>query len=201
MDYIFWIVTGYFSGSIPTGYLIGKLKGIDLTRIGSGSTGATNVLRNVGKIAALITLVIDVLKGFIPVYLVMSYFCRGGVPPPLLVVLVGLASILGHSKSVFLKFKGGKSSATGLGILIAISWKVAVISFLIWIVVVFTFRYSSLGSIITCPLVPLWMYLFHMSNVYILFTVVIAVYIVLVRHRDNIKRLIKGTEPKIGQKI
>ena len=201
MDYIFWIVTGYFSGSIPTGYLIGKLKGIDLTRIGSGSTGATNVLRNVGKIAALITLVIDVLKGFIPVYLVMSYFCRGGVTPPLLVVLVGLASILGHSKSVFLKFKGGKSSATGLGILIAISWKVAVISFLIWIVVVFTFRYSSLGSIITCPLVPLWMYLFHMSNVYILFTVVIAVYIVLVRHRDNIKRLIKGTEPKIGQKI
>ena len=201
MDYIFWIVTGYFSGSIPTGYLIGKLKGIDLTRIGSGSTGATNVLRNVGKIAALITLVIDVLKGFIPVYLVMSYFCRGGVTPPLLVGLVGLASILGHSKSVFLKFKGGKSSATGLGILIAISWKVAVISFLIWIVVVFTFRYSSLGSIITCPLVPLWMYLFHMSNVYILFTVVIAVYIVLVRHRDNIKRLIKGTEPKIGQKI
>lgn len=201
MDYIFWIVTGYFSGSIPTGYLIGKLKGIDLTRIGSGSTGATNVLRNVGKIAALITLVIDVLKGFIPVYLVMSYFCRGGVTPPLLVVLVGLASILGHSKSVFLKFKGGKSSATGLGILIAISWQVAVISFLIWIVVVFTFRYSSLGSIITCPLVPLWMYLFHMSNVYILFTVVIAVYIVLVRHRDNIKRLIKGTEPKIGQKI
>ena len=201
MDYIFWIVTGYFSGSIPTGYLIGKLKGIDLTRIGSGSTGATNVLRNVGKIAALITLVIDVLKGFIPVYLVMSYFCRGGVTPPLLVGLVGLASILGHSKSVFLKFKGGKSSATGLGILIAISWKVAVISFLIWIVVVFTFRYSSLGSIITCPLVPLWMYLFHMSKVYILFTVVIAVYIVLVRHRDNIKRLIKGTEPKIGQKI
>jgi glycerol-3-phosphate acyltransferase PlsY len=192
---LIWITIGYLSGSIPTGYLIGRLKGIDLTEIGSGSTGSTNVLRSLGKGAALTTFVIDILKGFLPLYFAMRLQeCT------FLVVMVGVFCIIGHSKSIFLGFKGGKSSAVGLGILIALSWKVALITFLIWIIVVAVSKYSSLGSIISIPLASLWMYLFHRPVLYIVLTVFAAVYIVLIRHRENIKRLINGTEPKIGQR-
>ena len=190
-----WILIGYFSGSIPTGYLIGRLKGIDLTKIGSGSTGATNVLRSLGKGAALTTFLIDILKGFLPVYFSMRLQeCA------FLVVMVGIFCIIGHSKSIFLRFKGGKSSAVGLGILTALSWEVALIIFLIWLSVVGISKYSSLGSIIAIPLAPVLLYLFHKPVLYIVLTVFAAVYIVLIRHRENIQRLIKGTEPKIGQK-
>lgn len=195
MNYTIWIIIGYLSGSIPTGYWLGKLKGIDLTEIGSGSTGATNVLRNLGPAAAIVTFSIDVFKGFLPVYLALK-----SQNSDLVVVCVGIACILGHSKSIFLKFKGGKSSATALGILIGISWEVAFISFGIWLLVVFISRYSSLGSIVAVPLAPIWLYLNHKPMIYIILTIFTAVYIVLIRHRDNIKRLIAGTEPKIGDK-
>lgn len=195
LQLLIWMLLGYLSGSIPTGYWLGKLKGIDLTQIGSGSTGATNVLRNLGKGAALVTLVADALKGFLPVYFAIKL-----QPCTFLVLCVGIACLVGHSKSIFLKFKGGKSSATGLGILIAFSWEVALITFLIWSIVVLTSRYSSLGSIVSIPLTPLLLYLFHKPVPYIAFCVFAAVYIVLIRHRENIQRLLKGTEPKIGQR-
>lgn len=195
MEYLFGIIIGYLSGSIPTGYWLGRLKGIDLTQIGSGSTGATNVLRSLGKGPALITLIADVLKGFLPVYFAIKLNCS-----IFLVLLIAIACILGHSKSIFLKFKGGKSSATGLGILIAISWQAAAITFLIWMLVVWVSKYSSLGSIIAIPLAPIWLYLFHKPFIYILLSTIVAVYVVLIRHRDNIKRLLNGTESKIGEK-
>lgn len=194
MDYVVWIIVGYFSGSIPTGYWLGKLKGIDLTQVGSGSTGATNVLRAVGKVPALITLLVDILKGFLPVYFALSLGKAHW-----LIVLVGVFCIVGHSKSIFLKFKGGKSSATALGILSAVSWEAALVTFLLWLIIVFTSKYSSLGSIIAVPLAPIWLYLFNKPFIYVLFTIFAAVYIVLIRHRENIKRLLNGTEPKIGQ--
>ena len=192
MDYLLWFLTGYISGSLPFGYLFGKLKGIDLTNIGSGSTGATNVLRNLGIWPALFTLIFDIGKGFMPVYLALKFQSND-----LVILFCAVSCILGHSKSIFLKFQGGKSSATGLGILIAICWQAAVITFLIWLIVVITSRYSSLGSIISIPLTPLWLYLFHKPLIYVVLTIFAAVYIVLIRHRENIKRLIKGTEPKI----
>ena len=193
MEYIIWIAIGYLSGSIPTGYWIGKLKGIDLTSIGSGSTGATNVLRNLGKGPAAVTLIIDTLKGFFPVY-----FADKFVPCSFVVVSVAIFCLIGHSKSIFLKFKGGKSSATGLGVMLALSWQVALILFLIWIVVVYITKYSSLGSIVVIPLVPVCFYLVHKPLTYILFGIFATVYIVLIRHKENIQRLLKGTEPKIG---
>lgn len=192
---IFWILIGYISGSFPTGYLLGKMRGINLTKIGSGGTGATNVLRNLGKGPAIITLLVDVLKGFLPVYLSLKFTgCH------FTAMFVAFASVIGHSKSVFLKFKGGKSSATGLGVLLALSYEVALITFSIWLIVVLTSRYSSLGSIVAIPFVPILLYLFHKPTVYIIFGVCVAVYIVLIRHKDNIKRLLNGTEPKIGEK-
>ena len=192
MEYVISILIGYFSGSIPVGYWLGKIKGIDLTQIGSGGTGATNVLRNLGKWPALITLILDILKSFLPVYFAIRLQSND-----LIVVFVALACIVGHSKSIFLKFKGGKSSATGLGMLIAISWQVALIVFIVWLVVVGISKYSSLGSIIAVPLAPLLLYLFHKPISYVVLTVFAAVYIVLIRHRENIQRLLKGTEPKI----
>ncbi len=190
---LIWIIIGYLSGSIPTGYWIGRLKGIDLTEIGSGSTGATNVLRSLGKRAALATFFLDVLKGFLPVYFAMKL-----QPCTFLTAMVAVFCIIGHSKSIFLGFKGGKSSAVGLGILIALSWKVSLIIFLIWLSVAAISRYSSLGSIIAVPFAPILLYLFHKPVPYIILTIFAAVYIVLIRHRENIQRLIKGTEPKIG---
>ena len=195
MDYLFWLLIAYIIGSIPIGYWLGKLKGIDLTQIGSGSIGATNVLRNLGKVPAFFTLVIDVLKGFTPVYLALK--SQGN---SLIVVFIAMACIIGHSKSVFLKFKGGKSSATGLGILIAVSWETALVTFLIWLIVVYVSKYSSLGSIIAIPLSPLWLYLFHKPILYVMLTAFAAVYIVLIRHKENIQRLLTGKEPKIGEK-
>ena len=195
MAYLIWITVSYFSGSIPVGYWIGKLKGIDLTQIGSGSTGATNVLRSIGRLAAFTTLIFDILKGFLPVYFSIRFAGNN-----LIVILTGIACIIGHSKSIFLNFKGGKSSAIGLGILTALSWHVAIITFLIWLIIVFVSRYSSLGSIVAIPLVPFWFYFFHKSRYFILFGVFASVYIVLIRHRGNLQRLLKGTEPKIGEK-
>ena len=195
MNYLIWVLIGYISGSIPVGYWLGILKGIDLTEIGSGSTGATNVLRNLGKVPALITLIFDALKGFLPVYFAMRLQENN-----LMVLLVATACVFGHSKSIFLKFKGGKSSATGLGILIAFSWQVALIIFSIWTIVVLTSRYSSLGSIIAIPLTPVFLYLFHRPMPYVFFGIFAAIYIILFRHRENIQRLIAGTELKIGKK-
>jgi glycerol-3-phosphate acyltransferase PlsY len=188
-----WILIGYLSGSIPTGYWLGKLKGIDLTKIGSGGTGATNVLRNLGKGPATITLVFDILKGFFPIFFAIKI--SGNT---FLVLCVALACILGHSKSIFLGFKGGKSSATGLGILAAICPQAAFITFFIWMVIVGVSKYSSLGSIVAIPLTPLWLYLFHKPKIYVVLALFAAVYIVLIRHGENIQRLLKGTEPKIG---
>lgn len=192
---LIYLLAGYLLGSIPIGYWLGKVKGIDLTREGSGSTGATNVLRKIGKVEALVTLLFDIGKGFLSAYVIMK-FNRG----ELVVLLTSMACIIGHSKSIFLGFKGGKSSATGLGILIAICWQAALITFLIWLLVVYTTKYSSMGSIVSVPLSTVWIYLFSKSLIYTFFAVFASFYIVLIRHRENIRRLLNGTEPKIGSK-
>lgn len=192
---IICVVLGYIAGSIPTGYWLGKMKGIDLTKVGSGGTGATNVLRNLGKGPAIATLIIDVLKGLLPVYFSLKYTgCH------LVGVLVAASAILGHSKSIFLKFKGGKSSATGLGVFLALSWKPALFCFIIWIIVVVTSRISSLGSIVALPILPIVLIINKEPMSYIVFASIAATYIVFIKHKENIKRLIAGTEPKIGEK-
>lgn len=192
---LMWLSIGYLCGSIPTGYWIGKLNGKDLTKIGSGSTGATNVLRNLGKGPAIATFLIDIFKGFLPVYLCSEFQSNS-----YLVMFVGVICLIGHSKSIFLGFKGGKSSATSFGVVIALGWLPALICFSIWVLTVYLTKYSSMGSIVSIPLSPIVFYLFHKPFPYILFCILAAIYIIGFRHRDNIKRLLNGTEPKIGQK-
>jgi glycerol-3-phosphate acyltransferase PlsY len=206
------ILLAYLFGSFPTGYLAGKLlKGIDIREVGSGSTGATNVLRTLGKLPGAFVLLIDALKGGLAINLGYALFSiattQNLIPPivnieiwqPYLVTLAGLAALLGHSKSIFLGFTGGKSVASGVGILLAISWQVGLSTLGVFAVVIAISRIVSLSSIAGAVAVSILMVIFHQPLAYILLGFAGGLYVIN-RHRTNIERLIAGTEPKIGQK-
>lgn len=201
------LITAYLLGSIPTGYLAGRLlKGIDIREQGSGSTGATNVLRTLGKGPAVVVLLIDALKGVGAIALVNAFYALVATPAlsvtwqPWLVALAAFAALLGHSKSIWLNFTGGKSVATGLGVLLAMSWLVGLGALGVFAVVLALSRIVSLGSITAAISVPVLMILLGQPLPYQLFAGVAGLYVVL-RHRSNIQRLLAGTEPQVGQKL
>ena len=186
----------YLLGSIPTGFICGKfLKNIDLREKGSGSTGATNVLRNVGKWPALFVFIIDVLKGFISVE-IANYFINDNY----FEVLAGLIAISGHIWPIWLKGKGGKAVATGLGMFLALSLKVGFASFGIFLLIISKFKIVSLASIMAAISLPILMYL-NIGTVNHPFTIMsfIVSALVIWKHRANINRLIKGVEPTINK--
>ncbi|MGB6296816.1 MAG: glycerol-3-phosphate 1-O-acyltransferase PlsY [Rivularia sp. (in: cyanobacteria)] len=206
------LIAAYLLGSTPTGYTLVKLlKGIDIREVGSGSTGATNVLRTLGKGPGAFVLLVDSLKGVLSIFLAYWLFTitsnnnliPATVNPelwqPIMVTLAGSAAILGHSKSIFLGFSGGKSVATSLGILFAMNWQVGLATFVVFAVVVAISRIVSLSSICCAIAVSIFMILFHQPLPYILFGVTGGLY-VIIRHRSNIERLLAGTEPKLGEK-
>ena len=190
------ILISYLLGSIPTGFLIGKyLKNIDLRLIGSGSTGATNVLRNVGKWPALFVFIIDVGKGLISVKIAQYYADQG-----LIEVLSGISAISGHIWPIWLKGKGGKAVATGLGMFLALSWKVGLASLGIFLIVLAKSKFVSLSSISAALLLPIFMF-FNIGNFihpYFIISLIVSL-LVIWKHRTNIHRLIKGEESKINQ--
>ncbi len=201
------LIVSYLIGSIPTGYIIVKLlKNIDIRTVGSGSTGATNVKRILGTKWFFIVMFLDALKGFIPVCFIINNFdfplyvdsetgnmfeLRGLSP-----VICALALLVGHSKSVFLGFTGGKSVATGIGTILALSLPVGIITAVIWGIITFFTKYVSLGSIIAISLTPILMNAITPNDYYVIFTALCAAY-VIIRHKDNIKRLISGKENKV----
>ena len=187
----------YLLGSFPTGFLIGKyLKNIDLRKIGSGSTGATNVLRNVGKWPALFVFIIDVLKGFIAVKISYVFISES-----IYEVLAGSLAVSGHIWPIWLKGKGGKAVASGLGIFIALSWQVGLASFGIFLLVLSFSKFVSLSSITASFLLPVFMFLYlgKMDHPYFIFSVLVAI-LIIGKHKTNIARIIKGIEPKIKVK-
>lgn len=190
------VISAYIIGSIPTGYIIVKLfTGQDIRTIGSGSTGATNVKRVMGKKWFFITLLLDAFKGALPVVLA-ALFAKSFTGIGLLPVLAAVAVILGHSKSVFLNFTGGKSVASGVGTILALNWQVGLIIAAIWAVITFFSRYVSLGSIIALALSPFIMWAFKAPIAYVGYCTLGALYIIWL-HRSNIQRLIKGEENKV----
>ncbi len=190
------VVSAYIIGSIPTGYIIVKVfTGQDIRTIGSGSTGATNVKRVMGKKWFFITMLLDAFKGALPVILA-AMFAKSFSELGLLPVLAAVAVILGHSKSIFLKFTGGKSVASGIGTILALNWQVGLVIALIWAVVTFFTRYVSVGSIVAVSLSPLLMFGFGAPNAYIWYCALGALYIIWL-HRANIERLSKGEENKV----
>ena len=190
------IIVSYFLGSLPTGFLVGKyLKDIDLRTIGSGSTGATNVLRNIGKWPALFVFIIDVGKGLFAVKIAQYYTDQG-----LIEVIAGISAITGHIWPLWLKGRGGKAVATGLGMFLALSWKVGLASLGIFLIVLSKTKFVSLSSISAAILLPVFMFLFLEDFMHSYFFISLIVsFLVIWKHRTNITRLIKGEESKINQ--
>lgn len=188
----------YLIGSIPTGYIIVKLfTGQDIRTIGSGSTGATNVKRVMGKKWFFIVMLLDALKGALPVVLT-AYFATALAEYGVLPVIAAVCAILGHSKSVFLEFTGGKSVATGVGTLMALNWQAGLIIAAVWGAVTWVSKYVSLGSIVALALSPLIMWFLNAPVAYIVYAVLAAVYVIYL-HRENIKRLKDGCENKVRE--
>lgn len=186
----------YLIGSIPTGYIIVKAKtGQDIRTIGSGSTGATNVKRVLGKNYFFLVMFLDALKGALPVILA-KLFATVGVSLGLAPVIAAVAVIIGHSKSIFLQFKGGKSVASGVGTILALNWMVGIIIAIIWGVITYTTKYVSVGSIIALVVSPFIMYFLNAPIAYVVYCALGAIYIVYL-HRENIKRLLSGNENKV----
>lgn len=204
------LLVAYLLGSIPTGYIAGRLtKGIDIREHGSGSTGATNVLRTLGKGPGLLVLLVDMLKGVLAIALVHWVFkvATTSIPSSVadlwlawMVAASGLAALLGHSKSIWLGFTGGKSVATSLGVLLAMCWQVGVATLGVFGLVLALSRIVSLSSIAGAIAVSLLMLLLDQPLPYQIFAVAGGLYVIL-RHRSNIQRLFAGTEPRLGQNL
>jgi len=194
---VFILLVSYLIGSFPSGYLYAKkLKGIDLRNVGSGSTGATNVLRNIGKWPALIVFILDVLKGFIAVKIAYFFLSEN-----IFQVLAGLSAISGHIWPIWLKGKGGKAVATGLGMFIALSWKVGLASFGTFLIVISLTKIVSVSSITAALLLPpyMLMYIGKFNHPFTIFSFIVSI-IVIWKHRSNINRILRGQEPKIIKK-
>ncbi|RWC49436.1 MAG: glycerol-3-phosphate 1-O-acyltransferase PlsY [Mesorhizobium sp.] len=186
------LVFGYLLGSIPFGLLLTRAAGLgDVRKIGSGNIGATNVLRTGNKGLAAATLLLDALKGTAAV-LIAGHFA------PELAIWAGLGAFLGHLFPVWLGFKGGKGVATYLGVLIGLAWQVALIFAVVWLVMAFLFRYSSLAALTAAVVAPIALYVLSTPQNAALFVVMSI--IVFIKHRENIARLRAGTEGKIGAK-
>jgi glycerol-3-phosphate acyltransferase PlsY len=185
---------GYLLGSIPFGLIFTRLSGAgDVRAVGSGSIGATNVLRTGNCWAAAATLICDAGKGAVAVLLVRWHFHN-----EVMAVFAGLGAFLGHLFPVWLGFKGGKGVATSLGILLAIYWPGALIALAVWLLMVAVFRISSLAALMAAVFTPIIFFLLHQSF-YVPMTIALAVLVFFV-HRANIARLLAGTEPRIGAK-
>jgi glycerol-3-phosphate acyltransferase PlsY len=204
----FWIAgaaglaVAYLLGAIPTGYLAGKwLRGIDIREHGSRSTGATNVLRTLGKWPALLVLVVDVLKGAAAILFARWFYSWIDAAPSLVpwaVCLAGLAALLGHGRSIWLNFTGGKSAATGLGVLLAMSWPAGLAAAAVFGATLAIFRIVSLSSMLAALGAIAVICVMEQPLPYRLLVIAGSAY-VMVRHRANIRRLLAGTEPRIGQ--
>lgn len=186
-----WIVLAYFIGTIPCGYLIGRIfYGIDLRTRGSGNIGATNAYRELGIFPALIVFICDSAKGYLAVWL--------GDVSPLVALLCATAVIIGNDWSVFLKFKSGKGVACGVGAFTYICPSATIIAFIVWILVFIGTRIVSLASIIAAPVVVVVLLFTNMPVEYVIFSMIAAI-IVVGKHHTNIKRLLRGEEKKISR--
>jgi acyl phosphate:glycerol-3-phosphate acyltransferase len=207
------LIAAYLSGSFPTGYIVGRMAGIDIREHGSGSTGATNVWRTVGKKAGIIVFTIDLLKGLIPVLLMKSAsniaaWFNDKSPEQFIAIaplqghewfVVGAAmmALLGHTRSIWLGFKGGKAVASGLGVLLGLNWVVAIAAFGVWLATMAIWRTVSISSILAAIAAPVLMIITQSPFSYCAFSLIGGSYVVYL-HRSNIERLREGTEPTLS---
>ena len=210
LHFILAMVIGYLLGSIPSGIIVGSFLGIDVRQSGSGKTGATNVLRSAGWKAGLIVVVADALKGALPVLLAQHVIGRGIDPTATawMATFAGLAAVLGHTYPIYVGFKGGRGVATTGGMALALNLPAALLALVVFILPVVITRYVSLGSIVGASLLPF----IYLGGVAILnhtvsgatwatFVALLAAAITIdLLHRDNIERIMNGTERRLGEK-
>jgi acyl phosphate:glycerol-3-phosphate acyltransferase len=189
------ILCGYLLGSVPTGLLVGRAFGVDVLKEGSGNIGMANVLRAAGKWPAALTMLGDMLKGFVPVMLAWAITDNGWV-----IAAVALAAVAGASWSVFLRFKGGKAVATGAGTTIGLAPPVGLVLFALWWAVALTSRYTSLAAIVLMIVSPFAFWLTGQPLPYVVYTVVGGA-VVIWRHRENARALLAGRERKFGERL
>jgi glycerol-3-phosphate acyltransferase PlsY len=210
MPFVRYIVTAlaaYLVGSIPTGYLVAKAKGLDIRRVGSGNIGATNVFRALGKTAGLLVLLADAAKGFLACWLIAAVAdetlgAAGGPQTSArerLSIVAGVAAILGHNYTCWLKFKGGKGIATTAGVLLALFPKAFALCLGVWLVVFAVGRFVSLASIAAAVALPFAVWFCGGSAVLVIVAVLLAA-LAIYKHKSNLQRLRNGTEPRFGQK-
>lgn len=195
------IIIGYFIGSIPFGVVVGRLRGIDVRKVGSGNIGATNIFRTLGTVPAIIVFLLDLMKGTLAVYL--AYILLPSSPvlfsKEFYIVVSGIAAIMGHMCPVYLGFKGGKGAATSLGVLLGIAPDLFVIAIIYVVLAIAVTRYVSVASITGVLLLAILMFAFNKPVEYSIAAMIVAV-LVIYKHIPNIKRLLSGSEPKIWGK-
>jgi glycerol-3-phosphate acyltransferase PlsY len=189
----FWAIAGYLLGAIPFGIVTARVLGLgDLRQIGSGNIGATNVLRTGSKLGAALTLIGDAGKAGAAVLLARALAAEDAAQ------IAGFAAFLGHCYPIWLKFKGGKGVATFFGLLFALAWPIGVAAGATWLATAAIFRFSSLAALLTALMTPLWIIFMGFDSLFLLSLCLTGV--IYWRHRENIIRLIRGQESKIGQK-
>ncbi len=195
------ILISYLLGSMPTAYIFGKFyKGIDIREYGSGNVGATNVFRVLGKWPGMIVLLIDILKGLLPVIVVADFLGLESIGEW---IILGLIAVIGHNWTVFLKFKGGKGIATGLGVLIALAIKIASVrpvflgTMMVWVVTFLVSGFVSLASILAAVFLPIFMVFTHQPLEIVSLGIIFCIFVVL-RHRSNIRRILLGQESRVS---
>ena len=191
MNYIFPLI-GYFVGAIPFGLVFSKMAGIDVRTEGSKNIGATNVSRVLGKKLGFLTLVCDCFKGFFPMYLAASFLPESETRE-LVVAASGIMAVIGHMFPVYLRFKGGKGVATGLGVFLFLSPLAILISLAVFVGTVAFSGFVSAGSLLASGLVPAWLWLLGASKITIAAATVVAL-LIWIKHHENIRRLLQGNE-------
>lgn len=201
--YVLTALVAYLLGSIPTGFLVGQARGIDIRATGSGNIGATNALRVLGKPAGIFVLLMDALKGWVAVVPMAALVCalfgapRGGNVHETSAIIAGVSAILGHNYTCWLGFRGGKGIATSAGVLLAlVPWALLII-FVVWLLLFVTTRYVSIASMAAAATLPFASWLTHESLPKIIVTGAMGV-LAICKHRGNIQRLLAGTEPRVG---
>jgi len=187
-------VFGYLLGSVPCGLVLARLTGApDPRKVGSGNIGATNVMRSGGKALGVLTLILDILKGLIPTLIAVRF-----LENPYAVCLIGFLAFLGHLFPLYLGFKGGKGVATAIGVMLILMPKALLLALVCFLVAAFLTRMVSAGSITAAASLPLWGWVWHYPRAYVILSLLMAI-LIIYRHKANIKRILNGTESKLGK--
>ena len=198
---IICLILGYVFGCFSTGYLVGKIKHVDIRKYGSGNPGTTNALRTLGSKAGIITLIGDMIKAIIPILLVRLVIFPNVEDIQLYILYTGLGVVLGHNYPVWLGFKGGKGIAATGGVMAAFDPLIIPFGLILFVGAVAITRYVSVGSLLVAVLLPIWMLIRYPGNIHMLVVAIIYMALAFIKHHSNIKRLMNGTENKLGQRV